>query len=153
MEITVKDLETNTVYQTNPVRDVAFFIPQLIKDVEKRITAPVFDSDTKARLDLVFSDEKEARDCLAKCFISFSCFFTEAARVGQDTPAATIEAVHWNLHPPVCRQIILEKFAMSVMGAVWTGLKSSVIVGKEPLFLSHLQESARKLLDSIENKV
>lgn len=145
MLITAKDPQTGEVFRTNPLRDIVYFGPKLVEDVESRLSLTRLAAEDRARL-LASSSGDELR----AAFGSFALFFHHAIDPDLTTPLAALRASGFLVYAPVCQQLILEAFAKSVMGAFWDGIRSSVMEGEVPCTLAALQRRGRELLDDYQ---
>jgi hypothetical protein len=125
-EIKVFNAETGETYGCNPDRDVAFFMPKLLKDLERRVLKQITDVAWLSRFQI---SEEEAREafcrleaCLATAIDPDVGHLLEGSRVsGFDACSARAQ------------DAVLGLFGATCLGACWAGSRSSAIVGSSPL--------------------
>lgn len=144
MEITVKDPLTGEVFRTQAGRDVAYFMPRLIADLEKRLSEAGLSTADRQRL----AESGHGPADLQKAFGAFCSFFATIPDVTCKTPRESADRSGFNAQPAVCRQLVLEKFALVCLGACWAGLKSSLFANEFPTFLEHLRARGLELADA-----
>lgn len=142
MEITVKDVESGEVFRTQPARDVAFFMPRLVAEVEARLGSSRLEPATKARLEKAGAGPDDLRRAVA-CFM----IYMDLAREPQLTsPFEAITASGFLDQHREAQRVVLEAFAMTCLGAFWAGIRSSVMEDECPPLLSNLRRRGAELL-------
>lgn len=139
----MRDEETGQTYRTNPCRDVAFFLPQLVADVEMRVLNPA-PPDLKR-----LQDAGVGLDELKAALASFMLFMDLAKDPALKSPFAAIKASGFSDRAVVAQHVVLEYYAMTCLGAFWAGIRSSVMDGECPPMLSTLKRRGLELLTEL----
>jgi hypothetical protein len=155
MEITVQDPETGVVYRSSPARDVAFFLPQLVADLEARLAPGRLTPRERQRLrDEGQVDEQGRLSAVGvkRAFAGLLQFFSNATDPDIKTVIAAIQTGGFLEAPAVAQELVLQKFAQVLLGACWAGIRSSVMDGECPPLLTILKRRGLQLLDALSRE-
>lgn len=139
MEITVKDAETGVVYQTSPARDVAFFTPAIMEGLGFSLKEAALSADHKKLV-----EQAGGQKVVWGAFLALCRFMKKAIDPMIQTPQLCLEASGFMEYPREAIQVVMEKFAQALMGAFWSGIRSSTMNGEAPM-LSRLLQRAEEL--------
>lgn len=145
MEMRAFDPETGESFRTNPCRDVSYYMPQLLVDVENRLNPTFLPESDKARLAAAGATESHLKEAYA----GLCLFFQYATDPKLKSPAAALSAAGFFAAMPVCQEIVLQTFAKTCIGASWSGLRSAIMEGECPSFISALRERGRELMTEL----
>jgi hypothetical protein len=132
MEMLCTDIETGAQFRADPIRDIAYFLPQLVLDVEARLAEEFLPHSDKERLASAGLDASR----LQQTFVCFARIFECTLDSNLKSPLAAAEAACFFAEPQVCQDIVLATFAKSCIGACWAGLRSSLFAGECPARIS-----------------
>lgn len=148
MEISVKDIETGEVFRTQPARDIAFFTPRLVTDVESRLQPEKLSQQDQQRLKTAGENPKD----LQRTFACFMVFMDLSRDPDLKSPYDALTTSGFLSQKPVSRQLVMEKFGQSCLGAFWAGIRSSVMQDECPPVLSNLRRRGLELLEQLAGR-
>lgn len=139
-----QDQETGETIRFNPTRDIAHLLPRVLQGIEAGLAADALPAAERARLRAAGLSEKELADTHAKLLL----FFSAALQVETKSPPLAMRACGFFGSPPVCQEIILRAVALGLLGACWSGLRSSTMQGECPPVISNFKARAAELMAS-----
>lgn len=142
-EVEATDPETGRKFMTNPVRDIAYFLPQLLPDLKTRLDATYLPVEDKKRLE----EWGLSAEDLLPTYAKLCLFFEHALNSKIKTPIAAMTTAGFFEEPTVCQDIVLAAFAKQCVGACWAGMRSSIREFDCPPIVSTLREMANDILD------
>jgi hypothetical protein len=143
MEVTVTDTETGETYRANPARDIAYFLPELVLDLYKRLESQFLSAEQLDNLRSAGIDASRLQQTVAK----FSLFFPNSINPDLKTPMAAMTAAGFWDEPAVCCNIVMTVFGQVCACACWAGKRSSVMQGECPPILSVIKQKAYEVLE------
>lgn len=143
-EITCRDVETGREFRANPVRDIAYFLPEIVMSIEEKLEEKYLPHTDLDRLKAAGVDP-------ARLKLTFAClcrFFDNSINAEIKSPLASITEAGFFDEPLVCQDIVLSVFGRACLGACWAGLRSSVMDGECPPLISVLKNRASDLMSA-----
>lgn len=147
MEITMTDPETGAVYLTNPARDIAFFGPQIFEHIAQLCQPDKLTDEDKEQL----QEAGLPAEAVLSAWQKLVRFHELCCSIEHKTLNDAIHGSGFLDEPKVAQRIVLQKYAKSMLGAVWFGLRSSTIGDVKPVVVSNLLLTARKMQEEFRN--
>lgn len=141
MEITMVDPESRATFLASPIRDVAYFLPQILKDTGDRLDPSRIPPEDKAEIE---APGGCGWDEIQRGYAALNRFMATANDPDLDMLSGA-HAVGLMDLDPMAGRIVLANFARSVTGAIWGGLRSSLMAGDTPALLSVFKKRGEQL--------
>ena len=147
-EIVVKDPITGVQYRTNPCRDIAYFAPQLVNDLEQRLSREYLPKHQAAIL-----DRDNLWDELKAAYAAFCSFWQLTLEPDNNSPKKTMEAAGFFKPHSYVQNLVLETFGKCCLGAAWAGMKSAYFLGETyPPYVHALKQRGLELVDELAER-
>lgn len=131
-----------TVRRASPVRDIAYFTPELLVKLKDLLENRLSDSD----IAYLGND----RDRLMEGFARLCTFVSNSIVPSLRSPMEAITAAGFLDLPESVKRVVLEKFCIVLLGAFWAGIRSSVVLEEPvPVTIACLQEFGTKFLEAL----
>ena len=142
MEITFED-EKGVKYRSNPVRDIAYFLPQLMLYAGPGTEPDTYELAVLAAAGETADDFKRAA---AHLDIAFDLARRPECKDIGDAVAGLTKC------KPASRQLVLVRFGRVAFGACWAGVRSAVMEDECPAVLDSLCKRGQAALEALAEK-
>jgi len=135
MEIATTDPVTGENFRTNPSRDVAYYLPQLVQDIGLRV-------------DYLAKERGLDKDKMQDAYHKFCLFFANAIEAPIKSPFEAMAKTGFFDAAKEYADVIYAATCMSFLGAAWAGLRSSTLTGECPISILEIKRHAREFTDA-----
>ena len=112
MEMSCQDQETGQKFRSNPARDVARFMPELVYFAGQQLKPERLSADDRQRLKYAGL----AVESVESAFAKFMMFFVNSIVVDVKTPFEDMTITGFTAEPQVCQDIVMAAFGRICAG-------------------------------------
>lgn len=148
MQVTMTDPETGETFVGTPARDIAWFGPQIFKQIGDRCLPKNLTPEEYEALDLAHVDYTQVFDA----WEALTRFHKIASDPAVKTVPAAIEESGFLKCHVLAQNIVLQKYSKGMLGAIWAGLRSSTMGDTCPSVVTNLLKKADELSNHLERR-